>query len=499
MNRQSPYVPLQQPINFAHPDFAMRCFDSSYIISYDRGKSWEGRYSFPKFPTGRLTSRTDYLISGSNTCTVFLSAEEKGVQVDEYSDRAFCARTTDGGLSWHFLGWITGEPIGVRSVMPATVRVSDSHLVSALRRRIDRGLGGERPPVTANWIDAYESEDNGTTWNFLSKVGDTDLGKRNGNPPAMVRLGDGRLVVAYGYRGIPYGIRARISKDNGATWGDIIHLREDAATWDMGYCRMIERPDGKLVTIYYYNTPERTEQHIAATIWDPGAVQYSPKPHGPELKVWAVPSAQKIFREDDQPAGAAAASPAGGGGQRNGIGASCAARRGGRPHSDQRHVGDFRGSWRGRVFHPRPTDESRVCLSARPEPRLARCPATVKMSPCVAGGSDPTHLAERGCAGVNASRQLPINAAAGFHGWSVAHNSRPFADPRIQPARAPLHANGDWQRGVGVRSATTRHQARHARSGPTQAELLPLLHRAAHIALSAALRPLRSGGSPVAG
>ena len=269
MNRRVPEVQLKQPMNFAHPDFAMRCFDSSYIISYDRGKSWEGRYSFPDFPTGQLTSRTDYLISGSNTCTVFLSAEEKGVQVDEYSDRAFCARTTDGGLSWRFLGWMTGEPFSVRSVMPATARISNTHLVSALRRRIDRGLGGERPPVTENWIDAYESRDNGTTWNFLSKVGDTDRGKRNGNPPSLVRLRDGRLVAAYGYRGVPYGIRARISTDNGATWGKVIYLRDDAATWDMGYCRMVERPDGRLVTIYYYNTPDRIEQHIAATIWNP--------------------------------------------------------------------------------------------------------------------------------------------------------------------------------------------------------------------------------------
>ena len=41
----------------------------------------------------------------------------------------------------------------------------------------------------------------------------------------------------------------------------------------MGYCRMVERPDGKIVTIYYYNTPERTEQHIAATIWDADDLQ----------------------------------------------------------------------------------------------------------------------------------------------------------------------------------------------------------------------------------
>jgi hypothetical protein len=35
---------------------------------------------------------------------------------------------------------------------------------------------------------------------------------------------------------------------------------------------MVQRPDGRLVTIYYYNTLERSEQHIAATIWDPNDV-----------------------------------------------------------------------------------------------------------------------------------------------------------------------------------------------------------------------------------
>jgi len=271
-DQAAPENALQTPINFAHTDFAMRCAGGSFIISYDRGRTWLGRYSFSKFPTGRLTSRTDYLVSGSNTCTVFLSAEERGVQVDEYSDRAFCARTTDAGRSWRFLGWMTGEPIGVRSVMPATARTSDSHFVSALRRRIDHGLGGQRPPITENWIDVYESRDSGTNWAFLSRVGDTDRGRHNGNPPALVRLRDGRLVAAYGYRALPYGIRARISNDNGATWSPATYLRVDGGTWDLGYCRMLQRPDGKLVTVYYYNTPDTIEQHIAATIWDPDAL-----------------------------------------------------------------------------------------------------------------------------------------------------------------------------------------------------------------------------------
>ena len=46
-------------------------------------------------------------------------------------------------------------------------------------------------------------------------------------------------------------------------------LRNDARTWDIGYTRTVQRPDGKVVTMYYYTTKEIPEQHIAATIWCP--------------------------------------------------------------------------------------------------------------------------------------------------------------------------------------------------------------------------------------
>ena len=49
-------------------------------------------------------------------------------------------------------------------------------------------------------------------------------------------------------------------------------LRDDGRTWDLGYPRMVQRPDGKLVTIYYFTTSENPEQHIAATIWDPTVI-----------------------------------------------------------------------------------------------------------------------------------------------------------------------------------------------------------------------------------
>jgi hypothetical protein len=85
----------------------------------------------------------------------------------------------------------------------------------------------------------------------------------------MVRLKDGRLVLTYGYRSEPIGIRAKISRDGGRTWGREIHLRDDGRTWDLGYPRTVVMPDGKLVTMYYFTTVEHQEQHIAATIWSP--------------------------------------------------------------------------------------------------------------------------------------------------------------------------------------------------------------------------------------
>ena len=90
-----------------------------------------------------------------------------------------------------------------------------------------------------------------------------------GNPPSLVKLADGRLVVTFGYRAAPYGIRARISGDQGKTWGEDIILRSDAVDWDLGYTRSVQRPDGKIVTVYYYNDAASTERYIASTIWTP--------------------------------------------------------------------------------------------------------------------------------------------------------------------------------------------------------------------------------------
>jgi hypothetical protein len=60
-----------------------------------------------------------------------------------------------------------------------------------------------------------------------------------------------------------------ISADDGRTWGEEIVLRHDGASWDLGYPRTVERPDGKCVTVYYFHDRQSPERYIGCTIWDP--------------------------------------------------------------------------------------------------------------------------------------------------------------------------------------------------------------------------------------
>lgn len=258
---------VAEPVDFTHPDFAMRVDNNVFYVSHDRARTWRGPYAFPDFKLGdRLTSRTDYIVNSRHDCTVFISVRDERVK-SGIPDRAFAIRTRDGGRTFKFVGWMAGdgEPVA-RSVMPATVRADDGTLVTLLRRRYDLESSFRND---LNWIDAFTSRDDGETWTHAARIAHTDHTGRNGNPPSLVKLPDGRLAAAYGVRSKPYGIRARVSSDNGLTWGPEMFLRDDARTWDIGYCRSVVRSDGRIVTVYYYATKDWFENHIAATIWSP--------------------------------------------------------------------------------------------------------------------------------------------------------------------------------------------------------------------------------------
>jgi hypothetical protein len=252
-------VDLDGRIDFTHPGFALtvRMENSNngisrYYYSYDRGTTWRGPCRLPLFGQIGVMGRTDYLVDGPDDCLLFLTASK----ADGREGRPFSARTTDGGRTWRFLSFIGPEPAGY-AIMPSTVRLSATELVTTIRRR--------DPPKS--WIDAFSSHDDGRSWSFLSTP-EPDTGE--GNPPSLVRLPDGRLCLTYGVRARPFGIRARISGDGGKTWSPAIVLRDDGGSTDVGYVRSVVRPDGMVVAVYYYTDRSSPTRYLAATIFDPG-------------------------------------------------------------------------------------------------------------------------------------------------------------------------------------------------------------------------------------
>ncbi len=250
---------LKEPIDWTHPDFActLRMENSNngtsrFSYSYDRGHTWRGPYRFPLLGQPGVMARTDYLVDGPRTATVFLTASK----TDRHEGRPFCARTTDGGLTWRFLSLIGPEPSGY-AIMPSTVRISATEIVTTIRRK----------DGSKSWIDCYASTDDGLSWTPRS-VPEPDTGE--GNPPSLSRLRDGRLCLIYGVRARPYAIRARLSANAGRTWSEAFTLRDDGGANDLGYVRSVVRPDGNVVAVYYFAGQDRPDRIIAATLWNPG-------------------------------------------------------------------------------------------------------------------------------------------------------------------------------------------------------------------------------------
>jgi hypothetical protein len=80
----------------------------SFSISYDRGRTWQGHYPFKGIDLG-MTSRHDYMVQDQKECLFFLSAALPEVSGSNHSDRAFMARTADGGQTFEFASWLTDE------------------------------------------------------------------------------------------------------------------------------------------------------------------------------------------------------------------------------------------------------------------------------------------------------------------------------------------------------------------------------------------------------
>ncbi len=232
----------------------------AYIItSKDDGKTWsEPKYVDTKeMPFGSLEGPTDAMIEMPDG-SILMAIIGYSPGGDKGNRAAVMLRSTDQGQSWKMLSTIAndeGAKLG-GFMEPGIVRTKTGRIVAGLRNH------GTDQALHVTW-----SDDDGKTWAPVKKTA------MIGHPADLIELKDGRLMATYGIRpgvhAAPGGIRACFSSDNGETW-DIkteIPLRGDLPNWDVGYPESLIMPDGKVMTVYYYNLFGK--YYLGSTFWNP--------------------------------------------------------------------------------------------------------------------------------------------------------------------------------------------------------------------------------------
>ncbi len=158
----------------------------------------------------------------------------------------------DRGETWAPRGCIANDPDGQHYYNETGVyQCASGKLVAFMRVEHDPDKR----------LHTSVSHDRGRNWSPIRRE------KIKGYPYQAARLKSGRVLLAYGYRFEPRGVRARLldSECEGIDEAKELVLRDDGGVNDLGYPHVLPLPDGTALVTYYHNTSSGT-RHIAASI-----------------------------------------------------------------------------------------------------------------------------------------------------------------------------------------------------------------------------------------
>jgi len=232
-------------------------FLGGYVLqSVDAGHSWRGPFHPPPVSGSRATDIFNQPVAAYNRGAMcegrdgrlyWVVAAQVGSDLQRTENHLL--NSTDGGVTWSYSSPVARDAKVVfneaslyetpRGDLVAFLRTEkfDDHLVLA------RSTNGGKSFMP--WQDAGFQ----------------------GHPAQAMRLPDNRVLLVYGYRHAPFGIRARVLNaecTDAATAGEII-LRADGGSSDLGYpwATMIAR--NRVLVVYYFNQADGT-RYIAGTV-----------------------------------------------------------------------------------------------------------------------------------------------------------------------------------------------------------------------------------------
>ena len=245
---------LKQPIAEV-PDGVV--FLGGYILhSQDNGNNWKGPLYPPHVPSEQNYDAFGQLLPAYNRGALCEAKDGRIFWVVASSDSPALKKTSvhlmissDKGLSWNYACRVatdTAASFNETSIyetpngdLVAFLRTADMDDQACMARSIDKGMS------FSPWMKMCFQ----------------------GHPLHALRLPDNRVLLTYGYRHPPFGIRARILNPECTdfeTAPEII-LRDDGGNGDLGYPWSVLLDEHHVLVTYYFNTNDGP-RHIAGTI-----------------------------------------------------------------------------------------------------------------------------------------------------------------------------------------------------------------------------------------
>jgi hypothetical protein len=245
--------------NLPTPNFQNRAgtvFLGGYVLrSIDGGKRWSNPIYPPHIEPEINFTPMGNPVPAYNRGAMYEGKNGRIYWVVAANDRETPRRTSnyllvsdDGGINWEHLSTVARDE-EVLFNEASIYETPKGDLVAFIRT-----ANFEDQAVIARSTDGGKS----FTWQGMGF---------QGHPLQATRLPDDRVLLVYGYRHEPFGIRARILNPectDFATAEEIV-LREDGGNGDIGYPWAVVLDENRVLVTYYFNK-ENGSRYIAGTL-----------------------------------------------------------------------------------------------------------------------------------------------------------------------------------------------------------------------------------------
>jgi hypothetical protein len=232
-------------------------FLGGYVLrSEDGGRAWSGPSYPPSIPPEVNRNLHGRPLPAYNRGAMAEGRDGRIFWVVAANDTAKPRKTSnhllisrDRGATWHYAAPVAVDP-KVSFNEASVYETPQGNVVAFLRT-----AGFDDQACLARSLDGGKSF---TPWRSVGW---------QGHPLHAVRLPDDRVLLVYGYRHKPYGVRARVLDaecTDFATAPEFV-IRDDGGTTDLGYPWAVPL-DGRRVLVTYYFNRAGGPRHIAGSI-----------------------------------------------------------------------------------------------------------------------------------------------------------------------------------------------------------------------------------------